>query len=1098
MEFLSQSKILTLIETELPQIFSQVKSVFEASCIDGFSLVYMTEAHLVELGFPLGVRIRLFQWIVQLRDSVELEMLVGGDFRESEVWGMFREWTMLNDVVPDDVKVVLFKLDDATPFESDEAYIECVEARFVLKHLRIGIADYVKTLKNSLKFGERNNKIKEGLDKLIEYLDNVLNKKIEAADRGGEVVPRFIRMSREYNFTKKELLATQYIYLCNIGTLFLPPQSITNKGEKRNMAFMLSQFSGMNSIETLDFFNQNRTHIQQGLFSLEDEYTNFFNSLFLVMSQEVLSVLSGKTLSSDEFYKIDKTVLANIISNEPTFNIIPNKDTLNGNNKLEETDDIVIEYSDDLELDLEKILAEVSDLTHNYSIPDINSIESESPDTIKVYTNDLEYLEDQFSILEMQIRIRKFELTSEDDVSFSLRQDSRKPEAIIRELKAKQRVFVSKLENRLSQTLISKSWIPRLETLARLRKLDEFEKNVLLALIGSVISQKIRLAISSNNDYSSNSFDVGTLIALFCESLESQIKGRTYFYRNSKIVKEGLITILDSSYRKKSDLMEYTVEVDRRLLDYIVGLDTELSEIIDGGDLYIPDVTLEQVVLPEDQKKLILDTIKNVDKFNSKSRELKFYESIPYGLGICLLFYGPSGTGKTMTANAVAHHLGKRVLLVNIPSLSSTGTLSKETLRLIFREAKIHDAVIFFDECESLFESRNNTSNSEVTSLLNDIEKYEGLIILATNRPYDLDEAMHRRISVAIEFKSPDYILRQKIWESHVPTSVSIDQGVDWSSLAMDYEITGGFIKNAMLNALSTAISRDGDLVNITQEDLENGAKLQLRGHLHMIDIDKLRRVIPKKGISNLVLKKSNLKKVQEIVGLLKSKKIVYGQWGFGETSTKKGTLLLIKGPSGTGKFSIAEAIGYEIGRAIIEINCAEFANDMTRTSMRLVQHIFKDARSSDSVLVFKNAHLLFSEGYGTYSQQNDASVFVHYIENYSGLTVLTTQETRFELSIFSQLHHEIDLDKPSEKLRKQLWQALLPQKCPTEKIDFENLARSFKFSGGEIESIIIQAAETCALKAEPERIITQNSLRETAEAHSKSKTHSSYQKMFN
>ena len=118
-----------------------------------------------------------------------------------------------------------------------------------------------------------------------------------------------------------------------------------------------------------------------------------------------------------------------------------------------------------------------------------------------------------------------------------------------------------------------------------------------------------------------------------------------------------------------------------------------------------------------------------------------------------------------------------------------------DNFKFIFREAKINDAILFFDECEGIFESRKKGDHS-VTLLLTEIERYilthfgfslnygivcrhDGLIILATNRPYDLDEAMHRRIMIAIEFCKPDHLLRKAIWESHMPEQMALGSDVD-------------------------------------------------------------------------------------------------------------------------------------------------------------------------------------------------------------------------------------------------------------------------------------------------------------------------------
>lgn len=161
--------------------------------------------------------------------------------------------------------------------------------------------------------------------------------------------------------------------------------------------------------------------------------------------------------------------------------------------------------------------------------------------------------------------------------------------------------------------------------------------------------------------------------------------------------------------------------------------DTEFSELVEGSHLYTPVVDLSQVILPDDQKQLIIRTVANFDNFAKSRKRLGFDQVMSYGAGILLLFFGKSGTGKTMMANAVAKMLGKRILLINYPSLGYS--VSDEVIRFIFREAKLNDAVLFFDECEAIFQSRDSFTGG-VNLLLTEIERHNGLIIMATNRAY--------------------------------------------------------------------------------------------------------------------------------------------------------------------------------------------------------------------------------------------------------------------------------------------------------------------------------------------------------------------------
>jgi len=227
-----------------------------------------------------------------------------------------------------------------------------------------------------------------------------------------------------------------------------------------------------------------------------------------------------------------------------------------------------------------------------------------------------------------------------------------------------------------------------------------------------------------------------------------------------------------------------------------------MSEIDDGSHLYLPDVDLEDVMLPAATKKRISDAALSFDKVKRALEEYEADKKITYGLGQLLLFYGDSGmcsyeaksclcrhltpfgtigTGKTMYANAIATQLKRKVLLVNFPSFGSNS--SGAIIKFIFREAKINRALLFSDECESLFMTREK-GGSSINMLLTELERFDGMCILATNRAFDLDEAMHRRISLAIEFRKPDHMMRQEIWKSLKPPKLSVDEDVNFSILA--------------------------------------------------------------------------------------------------------------------------------------------------------------------------------------------------------------------------------------------------------------------------------------------------------------------------
>ncbi len=193
-------------------------------------------------------------------------------------------------------------------------------------------------------------------------------------------------------------------------------------------------------------------------------------------------------------------------------------------------------------------------------------------------------------------------------------------------------------------------------------------------------------------------------------------------------------------------------------------------------------------------------------------------ETIEYGKGMTFLFYGPPGTGKTWGAHCIAKVVGQEMISIGGAEIhSSEPGAANRNIKEAFATAKTEGKILFIDECDSLITNRGDVGmiiGGEINTLLTEIEKAEGIVILATNQVERLDEALERRIGLIIEFPEPNHAQRVAIFDKLIPKKMPLEKEVTPLSLA-DHKLTGGQIKNVILQAARLAISGKADKVGL-------------------------------------------------------------------------------------------------------------------------------------------------------------------------------------------------------------------------------------------------------------------------------------------
>ncbi len=268
---------------------------------------------------------------------------------------------------------------------------------------------------------------------------------------------------------------------------------------------------------------------------------------------------------------------------------------------------------------------------------------------------------------------------------------------------------------------------------------------------------------------------------------------------------------------------EEPVEDDRRVHEP----DRSLARIVE------PRFRLSDLVLVPATREGLEDALAEVRHKRLMYRDWGLGKVVRKSKGLSLLFAGPPGTGKTMAAEAIAAELGRPLHVVDYAQLENLWVGETEkNIEAVFDQARAAQAVLFFDEADSVFHRRGSLAapwtNRDVNVLLNRLENHAGIVILATNLARVLDRALDRRIDIAVEFPLPGPEERREILRRLMPKAAPLAPDVDLDAVARKYPLSGGSILNVVRQAMRTSLKR-GKRHRITMDDLLKAAERETR-----------------------------------------------------------------------------------------------------------------------------------------------------------------------------------------------------------------------------------------------------------------------------
>ena len=585
----------------------------------------------------------------------------------------------------------------------------------------------------------------------------------------------------------------------------------------------------------------------------------------------------------------------------------------------------------------------------------------------------------------------------------------------------------------------------RLSTLERLFQLTPFDiDTLLLCLLPEIDLKYQRLYAYLQNDVTQKSPTVNLTLELLCKSFSEILKSRNAFSSSASLIKHQLVRLYENHSLTPTPLLARSLQINERISHYLMEIDQIDSCLLPFTQLLQPKLKLEELILPEETMQFLTALIAQRKR-----------------APICHL-HGDSGVGKKSTAEAICSELGIPLLYVELNRMLLNKANAETLVPLILREGMLQNAALYLNGYDVLLADENDNKLSSDYLLLG-LTKYPQWVFVASNKEWRPKETWQDRPFVSVELPLPSYSLRRRLWEKYWDKNVALENDVDFNDFASKFRLTGGQIRNVLLNARNAAQMREPGYQAVSVHDLSSFCRNESREVLH----DMARKIQPKYRWQDIILPTDLLEQMREIYNYVKYYYKVYSDWGFEKKlSLGKGLNVLFSGPSGTGKTMAAEIIAYELQLDLYKIDLSTIVSKYIGETEKNLSLIFKEGQASNAILFFDEADAIF----GKRSEVKDAhdryaNIEIAYLlqkmDEYDGMVVLATNFRKNIDDAFSRrMHFTLNFPIPDEPDRKRIWHSIFPTDAPLDNgIDFDFLARQFQITGGNIKNIALGAA---------------------------------------
>jgi SpoVK/Ycf46/Vps4 family AAA+-type ATPase len=590
------------------------------------------------------------------------------------------------------------------------------------------------------------------------------------------------------------------------------------------------------------------------------------------------------------------------------------------------------------------------------------------------------------------------------------------------------------------------------------------EREILaLALAPALDAEYSKLISRFKDSVLVTSCDVDLCLHLLFENREAQLRALHYFSDTSPLLANGLLKADLPSVAPSNSLRNYRLTVPARVVNYLLSVEDLDPQLSSYCRLYTPHVPREHLVLPEGP---LTEVFNLADQFfgDLRASVMALSSSMgPLDRGGVLQFCGPSGTGKTHCARAIATDLKAPILEVDCGKLASDESVFKECFEDICRQAQISGAVLVLEQCQAIL----GKGNPRLPAIFAEFERWNGLAILCTTDASLLDSSLERWVVYQYEFEPPEMPERERLWELHLPTELACADDVHLEQLASQYELTGNQIKNAVLVATNFALSRDPMAPILTLDCLKRAAHTQMRASLSQY----ARRSKVKLTLEDLILPVAEKSEIESILDAARHRTYVMTRWGFGKKlTTGKGIVIMFCGEPGTGKTLCAEIMAQMLDLQLYHVSIPQVMSKYIGETEKNISQIFQTAKANHAMLLFDEADALFTSRVKVETSVDkfanmETNLLLQEIERFEGIVILTTNlDKQIDKAFQRRIQFKVTFPFPGAEQRSLIWEHLFPAECPlSDNMDWDLLGKSFEISGGHIKNSVLRAAYRAA-----------------------------------